>query len=485
MANMQTLAEIADQAMIDRGFISEYPQPVVQAVNALSEKDAICSFSAPKEMSDRLWFSIDNDDSLDLDQLTYAETTPNGKNKIYIAIADVSALVKKNSPIDLYAGHNTTSVYTPTKIFHMLPPKLSTDLTSLNEKAERCAVVVEMDIGNDGSFEISDIYPARVYNHAKLTYNRVADWMQKKVKQPYANGPIAGLQEQLTLQDALAKKIRDFRNQQGNLTFSTIEMRAIITDGIPTGIQQTTHNRANSLIENFMIAANVGMTRYLESKGLPIIKRIVRVPKKWDRIVELAKEKGEKLPSEPNGKALRDFLLKQRRQDPVHFPDLSLAMIKLIGRGEYIVAIPGEPSPGHFDLALQDYAHTTAPNRRYSDLIIQRLLKSHFDRTAPAYSVEELTAIAKQCTEKEDDAVKVERRVNKSAAAMVLSNQIGTIYPAIVTGKTEKGTWVRLKTLPLEGKLVHGFDRIDVGDSVSVKLIHVDVAKGHIDFAAV
>ena len=482
---MLTLDEIANQAMLDRGFLTDYPQLVLNEVDSIKDPGAKCFTPTPKDMRDRQWFSIDNDDSLDLDQLTYAEKTSSGKEKIYVAIADVSGLVQKDSPTDQYASHNTTSVYTPTKIFHMLPPKLSTDLTSLNENVERCAIVVEMDIGSDGSFELSDIYPAAVLNHAKLAYNRVAAWMQKKVPQPHATVDIPWLPEQLKLQDALAQRIKDYRNRQGNLSFSTIEMQPIMTNGIPTGVQETIHNRANTLIENFMIAANVGVTRYLEKKGIPIIKRIVETPKRWDRIVELAKDLGHKLPSEPNGKALRDFLLQQRRSDPVHFPDLSLAVIKLIGRGEYIVAIPNQPSPGHFDLALQDYAHTTAPNRRYPDLIMQRLLNNLFNHTNSPYTTEDLNAIAQHCTEKENDAAKVQRRVNKSAAAMVLEPRIGTQYPAIVTGKTPKGTWVRLKTMPVEGKLIQGFQNVDVGDLLTVKLMYVDVQNGFIDFAKV
>lgn len=478
-----TLEAIARQAMLDKGFLPDIPKKAMDEAAALSLPSAISSNSI-RDMRDKLWVSIDNDDSEDLDQLTYAESSSD-MNTIYVAIADVTGLVKPSTAIDNYAAHNTTSVYTPTIIFPMLPLKLSTDLTSLNEKKERTAIIVEMSINNKGKCEQTDVYQALVYNHAKLTYNGVGAFLENQTRLPAAYQSIPGLYDQLTLQDRIAQKLRKNRFSEGALTFGTIELRPVISDGQVISLQEAIFNRANRLIENYMISANVAMTKYMESNQLPVLKRIVRTPKRWDRIIELASQKGYKLPSQPDVKALQDFLNKQKRANPAEFPDLSLSLIKLIGNGEYVIGLPGQQTPGHFDLALRDYAHTTAPNRRYPDLIMQRLLKSLFTKQAIPYNNDELDAIALQCTQKEDDATKVERRVNKSAAAMVLQNQVGRQFPAIVTGAAEKGTWVRLMDPPLEGKLVKGFEGVDVGDHVQVKLIHVDIWNGFIDFAKV
>lgn len=480
-----TLNEIAHQAMLARGFVPDLPEPALRELSLLSSPASPSPLHPVRDMRDFLWISIDNDDSKDLDQLTFAEKDGTGKDRIYVAVADVDALVKHMSAIDRLASINTTSVYTPTKVFPMLPLKLSTDLTSLNENSDRCAIVVEMEIEKDGKFDLHGIYPALVRNHAKLAYNHVAAWLEGKVPQPHPTENIESLPDQIKLQDKIAQHIKEFRYRQGALSFGTIEVQPVIMEGLVVDLVETTHNRANALIENFMIAANVGMTKFLMSKNLPVIKRIVETPKRWDRIVSLAKEKGDKLPSQPDVKALRDFLLKQRKIDPMHFPDLSLAVIKLVGKGEYIASFPGRASPGHFDLALLDYAHTTAPNRRYPDLIMQRLLKSCFFSDAYHYNNEELKGLAAHCTLKEDDAMKVERRVRKSAAAIVLSGKIGHEFDAMVTGASDKGTWVRLYTPPLEGKLTQGSQGVDVGDHIRVKLIYVDINNGYIDFARV
>lgn len=461
---MPTLADIAHLAMIERGFIPEFPPPVLKELSSIQSP---APQDSARDMRSLLWISIDNDDSRDLDQLTFAE-----KNKIYIAVADVDALVKSRSAINGYAAHNTTSVYTPAIIFPMLPPKLSTDLTSLNENTDRKAMVIEVDIGDDGSFNLSDIYPAYVRNHAKLAYNAVSSWLEEKAPFP----PLKGLKEQLQLQDKIAQAIKNYRSKEGALYFETIDLEAVIVSGKVVGLEQRAYNRAHELIENFMIAANVAATRYLMKNHRPSIRRIVKTPKRWDRIVSLAKVHGDHLPSKPDAKALREFLLKQQRQDPDHFPDLSLAVIKLLGRGEYVVGLPGKESEGHFDLALRDYTHATAPNRRYPDLIMQRLLKGQ------SYRDMELRSLAAWCTQKEADATKVERRVRKSAAAMALSSKIGAKFQAMVTGAGPKGTWVRLFDPPIEGKLTHGFKGLDVGDYVTVQLTHVDIVSGHIDF---
>lgn len=462
---MSSLIEIANRTMREKGFFSDFPPAVVKELVTIQA--AAAAPHSIRDLRDLFWISIDNDDSLDLDQLTFAED-----EKIYVAVADVDSLVKKGSAIDQYAAHNTTSVYTPTKIFPMLPPKLSTDLTSLNEQADRCAIVIEVKIQANGQFDLSAIYPAHVCNKAKLAYNKVASYLDNQIPFP----PIPELKEQLQLQDQIAKRIESYRVQEGALYLTTIELEPVIAEGVLVDLKQSVLNRAHHLIENFMIAANVAATHFLMARHQPTLRRIVRTPKRWDRIVELVKSYGESLPQEPDSKALRAFLVKQQQKDPAHFPDLSLAIIKLIGRGEYTVGFPDEPAEGHFDLALRDYTHATAPNRRYPDLVMQRLLKGE------VYSKEELSQIAIWCTQKETDATKVERRVEKSAAAMVLSSRIGEIFKAMVTGINENGTWVRILSPPVEGKLIHGFDGLDVGDYLTVKLLHVDIDKGHIDF---
>jgi exoribonuclease-2 len=476
--NQIRLTEIAELAMRERGFFSEFPKQVENEVSALHSAAEPRRAPIVRDMRQVLWVSIDNDDSLDLDQLTFAQKGMAGIDKIFIAVADVDSLVKKGSAIDRYAGHNTTSVYTPTKNFPMLPPKLSTDLTSLNPDVDRSAVVVEIDVDQNGEFIHWEIYPAAVRNKGKLTYNKVAAFLEhgQKSYSPEIN-------TQLTLQDEIAQRILAYRIQAGALSFASIEVEPLVRDEWAIGLVERVQNRAHHLIENFMIAANVAVSRFHADKKLPTIRRIVRQPERWERIVALAQEKGTRLPNKPDSKALRDFLTAQEKKDPERFPDLSLAIIKLIGRGEYVLGLPGEIPPGHFDLALLYYAHSTAPNRRYPDLIMQRLLKSYLYSDPLPYTHAELTSIATRCTEKEDDATKVERRVRKSAEAMVLSSQIGHTFPAFVTGASPKGTWVRLLIPPIEGKLVQGFQGVDVGDRVSVKLIKVDIANGFIDFA--
>ncbi len=469
-----TLDEIARETLIEKGFIPDFSESI------LRELEKIEAPSPPhgpiRDMRKLLWVSIDNEDSRDLDQLTYAE-----KERIYIAIADVDALVKKHSAIDSQAAHNTTSIYTPTKIFPMLPLKLSTNLTSLNEKSERCAIVVEIKVEEGGKFELVDVYHAWVYNHAKLNYPCVGAWVEHAIcKNPLP--PIPGLREQLALQDQIARQIQKYRAQKGALEFGVIQLQAVLVEGIPVSLEERQINQAHKLIENFMIAANVAATQYLKAQNFPTVRRVVKTPKRWDRIVVLAKEFGKELPPTPDPKALRVFLLEEQAKSPLRFPDLSLAIIKLLGRGEYVLGLPGKPSPGHFDLAEHEYSHTTAPNRRFPDLLMQRLLKSALFKTPLPYSPKELAILALHCTLKEDDASKVERRLIKCAAAVVLQKEIGKTFDAMVTGAAPKGTWIRLMNPPLEGKLVKGFKGVDVGDFVRVKLSKVDVHKGHIDF---
>jgi exoribonuclease II len=466
--------------MGERGLLADFPPNVSQQLETIVRAAEPRKIEVFRDLIHLPWISIDNDDSRDLDQLTVAEARSN-RDIIYVAIADVDAIVQRGSPIDRYAMHNTTSVYTPTKVFPMLPPKLCYDFTSLNEHCDRCAIVVEISVDEGGKYELGSIYPARVRNQAKLTYNRVADWIERDIPLPLP----AVLLDQLKRQDAIAQRIQQYRTEQGALGFETIEVQPVVMNNQVIRLEEKEANRAHKLIENFMIAANVCMTRYVTDWNLPVLRRIVKTPKRWSRIVQLANQLGDTLPTRPHVKALRDFLSRQRCDHPSQFPDLSLSIIKLLGRGEYVLGMPGGPAPGHFDLALRDYAHTTAPNRRFPDLIMQRLLKSHLYGEAIPYRRSELIQIAKDCTKRENDAVKVERRLIKCAAAMMLVHLIGHQYKAMVTGASPKGTWVRIANPPIEGRLTHGFEGIDVGDWIAVQLIRVDIHNGHIDFSRI
>jgi exoribonuclease-2 len=400
-------------------------------------------------------------------------------------VADVDSIVKSRSAIDDHAQHNTTSVYTAAEIFPMLPEKLSTNLTSLNFNEDRPAIVIEMVIGLDGSLKASDIYRAHVRNHAKLAYNSVAAWLEGKEIVPEAITAVNGLAENLRRQDRVAQSMKNLRHVHGALSFETVEARPIFDGDEIRDLEVEKRNRAKDIIEDFMIGANGVTARYLSSKKFPSIRRVVRTPKRWERIVELADEHGSKLPNTPDSKALEDFLTRAKAADPVGFPDLSLAVIKLMGAGEYVAEFPGETAPGHFGLAVRDYTHSTAPNRRYPDLITQRLLKAAIGEKPLPYSNDELEALAKHCTEEEDAANKVERQVRKSAAAMLLEHRIGEQFDAIVTGAADKGTWARLLPIPVEGRVFRGFEGLDVGNRIRVQLISVDVDKGYIDFSKV
>jgi VacB/RNase II family 3'-5' exoribonuclease len=401
-----------------------------------------------------------------------------------VAIADVDALVKNGSAIDEHARHNTTSVYTAAEVFPMLPERLSTDLTSLGLDEDRLSLVVEMTIGADGSIQGSDICRARVRNHAKLAYSSVAAWLEGGPV-PEAISAVHGLAENLRLQDRAAQRMRHLRHVHGALSLETMEAIPVFDGDQIRDLQVEGRNRAKDIIEDFMIAANGVTARYLSSRNLPSIRRVVRTPKRWERIVEIAGEHGFRLPDRPDVKALEAFLIQEKTADPLRFPDLSLTVVKLLGSGEYIAVLPGETSVGHFGLAVKDYAHSTAPNRRYPDLITQRLLKAALEGKPLPYRTDELEALAKHCTVKEDAANKVERQVGKSAAALLLRSRIGERFDALVTGASSKGTWVRLLNVPVEGKLMQGFEGADVGDRMRVQLIEVDVERGYIDFRRV
>jgi len=438
-----------------------------------------------RDLRGLLWASIDNDDSRDLDQLTVGEAMSPDKTKILVAIADVDRLVKNGSALDEHAHSNTTSIYTAAEIFPMLPEKLSTDLTSLNPNQDRSALVVEMVVGADGTLVDSAIYAARVRNHAQLAYNSVASWLEGKGAAPEALSAVPALDENLRLQDRAAQTMKNFRHVHGALSLETIEAKPVFDGDQIRALEIEETNRAKQIIEDFMIAVNGVTARYLSAGKFPSIRRVVRTPKRWDRIVEIASQHNVRLPDVPDSKALEEFLIKERAADPLRFPDLSLTVIKLLGSGEYIAELPGEEAPGHFGLAVKDYGHSTAPNRRYPDLLTQRLLKAALDGKPVPYSKDELDALAAHCTQAEDAAQKVERRVEKSADALLLESRIGEQFDSIVTGASDKGTWVRLLNVPVEGKLVQGFEGLDVGDRTRVQLVATDVQRGFVDFKRV
>lgn len=405
--------------------------------------------------------------------------------KILVAVADVDSLVKNGSAINEHAQHNTTSVYTAAKMYPMLPEQLSTGLTSLNLDENRLAIVVEMTIAGDGTLLTSDLYRALVRNKAKLAYNSVAAWLVGSGPVPAAIPIVDGLADILRLQDQAAQRLHNFRHFHGALSLDTIEAKPVFEGDQLMALEVEEQNRAKHIIEDFMVAANGVTARFLAAKQFGSIRRVVRVPKRWDRIVEIAAQHGFSLPSAPDSRALEDFLVNQRSADPVRFPDLSLAVIKLLGSGEYVADPPGEEAPGHFGLAVRDYAHSTAPNRRFPDLITQRLLKAALEAKPTPYDMDALNTLAAHCTEVEDVVTKLERRIGKSAAAILLESRIGARFDGIVTGAADKGTWVRLLDLPVEGKLVRGFEGVDVGDRLQVQLVSTNVELGFIDFARV
>jgi exoribonuclease-2 len=478
------LQKIARRAMIERGLLPDFTPDALAELGAITGPSTD-SQASTRDLRDLLWCSMDNDSSRDLDQLTVAEAIPGGSTLLRVAIADVDAVVKKGTAIDAHAKHNTTSVYTAAQIFPMLPEKLSTDITSLNYDSDRLAVVIEMVMGDDGSIRNSDIYLAFVRNKAKLAYNSVAEWLENGGAIPEGISAVRGLDDNLRLQDKVAQTMKALRHELGALNLETVETRPVFEADKVKDLEAQKKNRAKDIIEDLMIAANGVTARYLDGKGFPSLRRVVHTPKRWDRIVEVASEHGEKLPQVPDSKALEQFLLKQKAADPVDFPDLSLSIIKLMGPGEYTAELPGEMQDGHFGLAVKDYTHSTAPNRRYPDLITHRLIKAALSGAAVPYGIDELKALALHCTQEEDAANKVERQVAKSAAALLLEHRIGERFDGIVTGAAQKGTWVRVFHPPIEGRVVHGFEGLDVGNRVSVELINTDVERGFIDFKRV
>lgn len=478
---MDDLQRIARRAMLERGLLPDFPAAAVAQANSITQP-ATAAGPDVRDLRGLLWASIDNDDSQDLDQLSVAEPLAGGAVKILVAIADVDATVKIGSPLDEHAGTNTTSVYTAAQIFPMLPEKLSTNLTSLADGQERAAIVIEMTIDAGGALTGSDIYRAMVRNRAKLAYNSVAAWLDGTAPAPARLAAVPGMDQQIRVQDQVAQTLKRVRRERGSLTLETIEARAVFERGVLSDLRPDERNRAKELIEDFMVAANGVAARFLESKGLPSLRRILRAPERWDRIVALALQTGEHLPATPDAVALNAFLAKRREADPARFPDLSLSIVKLLGRGEYALKQPGQPAPEHFGLAVSDYTHSTAPNRRFPDLITHRLLKAALERAKLPYTVDELGALAKHCTGQQANADKVERSVRKSAAALLLAPRVGERFDAIVTGSSAKGTWVRIQEPLAEGRVVRGFEGLDVGDRVRVELVHTDPARGFIDF---
>ncbi|MBU1701886.1 MAG: RNB domain-containing ribonuclease [Candidatus Eisenbacteria bacterium] len=476
------LLHVARRVMKERSLLPEFSREILSELEGLNAAP-LNDGSQRKDLRHLLWSSIDNDDSRDLDQLTVAEPLSDGSVKMLVAVADVDSLVKKGDAVDDHARHNTTSVYTAGQVFSMLPEKLSYDLTSLNENEDRPAMIIEMVFDAGGRLQASDIYQALVRNQAQLAYNSIAAWLEEGAPEPEPVSAIEGLKENLRLQDRMAQKLKTIRHELGALELQTIQTHAVFDGDAMVALEIDQKNRARELIENLMIAANGVTAGFLNRKKLPSLRRVVRTPRRWDRIVTLAMDLGFQLPQNPSSKALSAFLKNQEEKDPLRFPDVSLTVVKLIGSGEYRVAMPGESVEGHFGLAVKNYTHSTAPNRRFPDLITQRLLKAALSDAPSPYNEEELNQLAAHCTQKEDDADKVERQVAKSAAAILLEDRIGERFSAIVTGASEKGTWVRIFDPPIEGMLVEGFDGLDVGDSIQVKLVDTNVDNGYIDFS--
>jgi len=470
--------------MIARGLEPEFP------VAALAEAQRLAAPVAPygadvRDLRELAWCSIDNDDSRDLDQLTVAAPVPGSGTRVMVAIADVSASVVPGSAVDGHAAANTTSVYTVPQNFPMLPERLSTNLTSLGQGEDRMASVVECVVGDVGSGATSSIYRAVVRNQAKLAYSSVGAWLEGRGAMPAAIGTVGGLADNLRLQDHAAQLLKARRHEHGALELETLEVRASFDGDALSGFVAEERNRAKELIEDFMIAANAAIARFLAEHRFPVMRRVVRSPERWQRLVDIAAHHGDPLPSEPDAVALHNFLVRRRAADPLRFSDLSLSVIKLLGRGEYEASFPGQEVTGHFGLAVTDYTHSTAPNRRYPDLITQRLVKAALAGQEVPYGREPLESLAARCTQKEDDAERVERLVRKAAAACLLSDRIGDEFDGIVTGAAPKGTWARIFDPPVEGRVEQGATGLDVGDRVRVKLIHTDPERGFIDFACI
>jgi len=478
------LVRIATKAMSQRGLEPAFPPGVAQQLSSIDDPGRD-NDPRIRDLTALPWCSLDNDDSLDLDQLTACELLGGGSVKILVAVADVDALVKKGSAIDEHARFNTTSVYTSAKVFPMLPERLSTDLTSLNHDQDRLALVTEMIVATDASIAETTVYRAKVRNKAKLAYDAVAAWIDGDGPLPEAARAVAALDLQLRTQDEVAQRLRARRHAEGSLELETFQPRAVFEGDHVVDIRQQVQNRARQLIEELMIATNENAARFLASAAVASLRRVVRSPERWLQITEVAAKLGESLPKVPDSRALAAFLARRHKADPVRFPDLSLAIVKLMGSGEYVVERPGHAPIGHFGLATRDYTHSTAPNRRFPDLITSRMLKGVLAGTEPPYSLTELEALAQHCTEQENAAQKVERSVRKSEAALLLESHVGQQFDAIVTGRSVSDTWVRIFSPPVEGKLVVRVPELDVGQRIRVRLVATNAERGFIDFVLV
>lgn len=483
MSGINDLRRIARDAMLGRGFLTEFSAAALQqaASSGIAPRTAEAGI---RDLRALPWLSIDNEESRDLDQVSVARAHAEDAAQLLVGIADVDTLVERNSPIDEHARTNTTSIYTAAQMYPMLPERISTQLTSLLDRQERLAVVVEMTVTEDGSITDTDVYRALVFNHARLAYDDVSNWLDAKAPVPAAISNSPELQQQIRIQEAASERLRKVRHALGAMRLETTQAETVFTSGSLSDLRAASKNRAKELVEDQMIAANGVIARFLEHKGLASIRRVLQTPKRWDRIVALAAGYGERLPDTPQVAELSAFLQRRRTVDPARYADVSLSVIKMLGSGEYGVDVPGRRIEGHFGLAVSDYTHSTAPNRRFPDLVTQRLVKAAIAGNPTPYNEEELHVIARHCTEREDEAGKVERQVRKSAAAMLLESHVGREFDAIVTGAADKGTWVRINRPVAEGKVVRGSQGLDVGDRVRVKLLGVDMERGFIDFAA-
>ena len=477
------LHEIARTAIIQYGFDFVIRKPVIDEISAFSPGRSLDNAQgARRDLRGLLWSSIDNTESMDIDQLEYCERGAGGEIIVKVAIAEVDLFVLKGSQTDIYAAHNGTSVYAGIDVFTLLPKSLSYALTSLLPDTDQAVLVIEFNVFPDGETTPGDIYQGLIRNKAKLFYEEIGDWLEGKTGVPVSVERLAGLQEQLELQDEAAKRLNKFRIEQGALEFDTIEAKLVIREEKVIGLLVPEKNRARYIIENFMVAANLAMSQFLKKAGVPMIQRVVRVPKNWPGIVEAAAFYHETLPLQPDVKVLAQFLRKRKTADPEKFPDLSLTIVKLLGPGEYMMLRPQASSVGHFGLAVMDYTHGTAPNRRYVDLIIQRLLKAVLNKSSLPYDENELIDCAVRYTDRDKAAKKVERFMRKAAAAVLLSDRIGESFEAIVTGASDKGTYARILNPPAEGRIMRGEKGLVVGQIVRIRLTGMNPYKGQIDF---
>jgi exoribonuclease II len=477
------LQRVARNAMLERGLQPDFAQVALKQLEAIAGP-AVSNGANLRDLRSLLWCSIDNDDSTDLDQLSVSEDLGGGVIKVLVAVADVDALICKSTPLDAHAAQNTATVYVAGHIFPMLPERLSTDLTSLGQDSDRVSLVIEYAVNPDGSLGETKVSRALVRNQAKLAYNAVAAWLDGQGPLPDPAARVQGMDAQLRMQNEAAARLRKLRHAQGALDLQSLEARPIFEGDSVVGLHAEQPNCAKHLIEDFMIAANGVVARFLEKHGRASLRRVVRSPERWAKIVAVAAGYGESLPALPSAKALEGFLTKRHAADPLRFPDLSLVIVKLMGAGEYVMERPGEAPVGHFGLAVRDYAHSTAPNRRFPDLVTHRLVKAALAERPAPYSESDLSTIAAHCTVQEANVAKVERQVRKSAAALLLEQRLGQVFEGVITGAADKGTWVRVFDPPVEGRVAAGRRTLRVGDKLRVRLIHTDFERGFIDFEA-